>query len=82
MSFILNGAGHWIQSFMHITCGGLSKDGFHKLTGNGTIRRYSLVEVGMALLEEVYHWGVSFEVSDAQATPSVILSSCFLPIQM
>jgi len=40
-------------------------------TGNGTIRRCGLVGVGVALLEEVCHCEVSFEVSYAQALPSV-----------
>lgn len=51
-------------------CGGL-KNGSHKSIGSGTNRRYGLVGVGVALLEEVYHWGwVGFEVSDSQARPN------------
>jgi len=41
--------------------------------------------VGVALLEEVCHWGVGFEVSEAQARPSSLhssLSCCSLPIWM
>ena len=37
-------------------CGGLNKNGSHRLTGSGTIRKCVLVRVGVALLEEVYHW--------------------------
>jgi hypothetical protein len=40
-----------------------------------------LVGVGVALLEEVCHWEVGFELSDAQARPSISLSWC-LPIQI
>ena len=45
-------------------CGGLNRNGLHKLMclnvwpiGSGTIRRCSLVGVGMTLLEEVCHCG-------------------------
>jgi hypothetical protein len=41
------------------------------LPESGTIRRCGLVGVGVAFLEEIRHWGVGFEVSDAQAKPSV-----------
>ena len=36
--------------------------------GSGTISRYSLVEVGVASLEEVCHCGGGFELSFAQAS--------------
>jgi hypothetical protein len=36
---------------------------------------------GVALLEEVCHRGVGFEVSDIQAQPSVSLSSCCMQVQ-
>ena len=39
--------------------------------GNGTIRRCSLVGVGGALLEEVYHCGLGFEASSAQDRPGM-----------
>ena len=39
--------------------------------GSGTTRKCGLVGVGVALLKEVCHSGVSFEVIYAQATPSV-----------
>jgi hypothetical protein len=63
-------------------CGGLNEDDPHRSIGRGTIRRCVLVGVGVVLLEEVCHWGVGFEVLDAQARPCVSLSSCHLWIQM
>lgn len=48
-------------------CVGLNKNGLHRVmclnvwsSGNGTISRYSLVGVSLALLEEVYHWRLEF----------------------
>lgn len=38
-------------------CGGLNVIGPHKPIGSGTIRRCSFVEAGVALLEEVRHYG-------------------------
>ena len=38
-----------------VECGGLNENGSHRLKGGGTVRRYSLVKVGVALLEEVCH---------------------------
>jgi hypothetical protein len=49
--------------------------------GSGTIRRCGLVGEGVALLEEVCHWGwggAGFEVSCAQTLPSVEDSHLFL----
>jgi hypothetical protein len=43
----------------------------HRPTGSGTIRRYSLVGVGVAFLEEMCHCRWGFKVLDAQARPSV-----------
>jgi hypothetical protein len=40
--------------------------------GSGTIRKHGLVGVGVALLEEVCHYEAGFEVSYAQAIPSVV----------
>ena len=37
--------------------GGLKENGSHRLIGSVTIRRYCLVKVSVALLEEVCHWG-------------------------
>ena len=54
----------------------------NKLTGSGTIGRCGLIGVGVALLEEVCHKGAGFNISDAQARPSVTLSSYCLLIQM
>jgi hypothetical protein len=34
-------------------CVGLKENDPHRLTGSGTIRKYGLARVGMALLEEV-----------------------------
>ena len=39
--------------------------------GSGTIRRYGLVGVDVALLEELCHCGAGFEFSYTQAMPSV-----------
>ena len=47
-----------------VECSDLDKNGPHRLIGLvirkwhylRRIRRYGLVEVGVALLEEVYHW--------------------------
>ena len=38
-------------------CGSLNVIAPHKLIGSGVIRRYSLVGVGVALLQEVCHCG-------------------------
>ena len=48
--------------------------------GSGTISRYSLVEVGVASLEEVCHCGGGFEVSFAQASLqcNTKSTSCYL----
>jgi hypothetical protein len=48
-------------------------------TGSGTIRRCGFVGVGVALLEEVCHCGMGFEVSYAQAILSVVYSLLLLP---
>jgi hypothetical protein len=50
-------------------CGSLNKNGPHGPLGSGTIRRYGLI--GGVLLR-----GVGFEVSYAQAMPSVAFFSC------
>lgn len=46
--------------------------------GNGITRRYSLVGIGMALLKCV-NVEAGFEVSSAQATPSVVQNILLLP---
>ena len=53
----------------------MKENGLHRLIGSGTIQRRGLVGVGVVLLEEVGHRGMGFEVSDAQARPSVAFSS-------
>jgi len=35
---------------------GLNENGPHRFVGNGIVRRYGLIRVGVALLEEVCHW--------------------------
>ena len=40
-----------------ISCGGLNKNGSHKIIGSGTIRGCDLVSISIALLEGVCHWG-------------------------
>ena len=42
-------------------CGSFKENGPHRLIGRGIIG-------GVTLLEEVYHWGVGFEVSKAEAS--------------
>lgn len=37
--------------------GGLNENGLHGPIGSGTTRQRGLVEVGVALLEEMCHWG-------------------------
>lgn len=51
VSLVLVGKSAWAFS------GRLNKNGPLRLIGNGTIWRYGLVGVGMALLEEVHHNG-------------------------
>lgn len=51
----------------------MNEDAPHSLIGSDTIKKCSIVGVGM-VLEEVRHWGVGFEVSNVQASPSVSLS--------
>ena len=50
------------------------ENGPHGPIGRGTFRRHGFVGVGVTLLGEVHHWGVGFEVSEAQARPSDLLS--------
>ena len=40
-----------------VECSNLTVTGLHRLIESGTIRRYGFVGVGMALLEEVCHFG-------------------------
>ena len=60
----------------------------HEVTLLRKIRRGGLTEVGVALVEEVYHWGLGFEGSEAQAKPSqslslsVCLSVCQPPLRL
>ena len=68
--------------------GGLNKNGPHTLMclntwpiGSGTIRRYGLVGVSVALLEKCVIVRVGFEVLSAQASgSSVVQSSLRLPV--
>jgi hypothetical protein len=50
--------------------------------GIGTLRRHGLIRVGVALLEEVYHYGVGFEVSYSQTIPSVAHNPLLLPADL
>ena len=54
--------------------GGLIINSPNSPTRSGTIRRYGLAGVDVALLEEVNHCGAGFEVSDIQLLP---VSNCF-----
>lgn len=60
----------YVCLFSH-ACGGLNKNGLHWLTGGGNIRRNGLVGVNVALLEEMNYWRAGFEISEAQARPTV-----------
>ena len=67
--------------------GGVNRNGHHGLPclnawpiGSGTIRRCGLVGQSVALLEEGCHCGAGFEVSYAQAMPSVA-NSFLLPVE-
>jgi hypothetical protein len=67
------------------TCTGLNMFGPHRLmcvnvwpTGSGTIRRWGLVEVGVAILEELCHPVVGFEISYAHAMANDTISCCLL----
>ena len=51
--------------------------GPHKLIENDTIRRSGLVEVGVAFLEEVRHYGAGIEVSFAQVFPQCDFQTIF-----
>jgi hypothetical protein len=55
------------RQFTIIRCGGLKENAPHRPIGSSNIKRYHLVRVGMALLEEVRHWETDSEVSDAKA---------------
>ena len=69
-------------------CDGLNRYGIHRFIclnawsiESGTIRRCGFVGVGVALLEEMCHWGVGFwGLIYAQATPSVYTGSSLLPV--
>ena len=63
-------------------CGSLNENDPHRLRRSGTIRKYGLFGIEMSLLEEVCHWGVGYEVSNAQARPSIPLFLCRLLIPM
>ena len=43
----------------------LNADGPHWPTGSGFIESCSLIGLGVALWEDVCHWGAGFEVSGA-----------------
>ena len=59
---------HKVNVFMVFdkVCDSLNVIGPYKLIGSGITRRCGFVGVGMALLEEVCHCRVGFEVSYAQ----------------
>ena len=56
-NFILRHALNSIHYFSIAVYGNLNENGSYRPIGRGTIRRGSLVEVGVALLEKVCHWG-------------------------
>lgn len=62
--------------------GGLNGNGPNRPIGKGTISRCGLVRVGVALLKLVCHWGPLLWFLSAQVRPSIVLSSCSLPIQI
>lgn len=49
-------------------CGRFNAIGSHNLIGDDTIRKYNLIEVGMALLEDCVIVGADLELSYAQDT--------------
>lgn len=53
--------------------GYLNENGSHRLPESG-INRYGLAAVGVALLEEMNHYGVGFEISNAQVQSSMPLT--------
>jgi hypothetical protein len=58
-------------------CGDLNENGRHRFTGSDPIRSCSLVGVGVALLEEVYHWRQAWRSQMLKSGPA---SRChFLP---
>ena len=59
----------------------MKENGPYMLIVSGTLKKYSLVGIGVALLEKV-SLEVDFEVSDAQAKSIVAFSTCCLWIQM
>jgi hypothetical protein len=62
-----------LSSWILYLGGALNQNCIHKSIESDTIRKYSLVGVGMALLEEVSHLRMGFEASDAKPAP-VLLS--------
>lgn len=60
------------------SCGGFKKNGSHRSIGSGPIGRCSLAGVKCDLVGRSMSLEAGFEVSDAQAMPSVAFSSCCL----
>jgi hypothetical protein len=50
-------------------CCGLNKNGSHRPIGSGTLRRCGLMGVGVALLEEVCHWGWALRFQILKPSP-------------
>lgn len=59
-------------------CGGLKKNGPHRLIRSGTIRRYDLVGVNVALLEEACHlgWALWFQMLKPGLVSHSLPSAC------
>ena len=58
-------------------CGDLNKNGLHRTIGSGTIRKYGLAGIDVALLEEVYGEGQALrfqKLKPCQAMPSATVS--------
>lgn len=45
-----------VSKKINITYGGLNEYGSRRSTESGTIRKYGLAGVSVALLKEVFHW--------------------------
>ena len=57
-------------------CGGLNNSGPHRSTRSGTFKMCDLVVVGMALLQEVCHWGWALRFNKLK--PSLVAQGLFL----
>ena len=59
-------------------CGDLKESGSHSLIWSGTIKKCGLVEVCVAFLEEVYHWGQTLRSQKLKPSLEALFSYCQL----